>query len=249
MVRRQDWRPDLFIVDFELVRDDYRDEVLDAYFRARRAGAPRRLRFVGMGAFGIVFCEEVHARIAWKVYRHPETPSAKHLVFLRTVLHHELEFFRAAAESPVSDSVARGYRQDEEEIVLERECVPGRPGGGRDEEHLRELHRRIAKAVEPLGWSAPEFKPENFILGPDGWKLVDAGGAHALGMTLAAYVEAWFEGRVAPYYTASDLAYFVIREYQEKALPADVVRDLLARLIEVNPGIRESFSTPRELGL
>lgn len=222
----------------ELVPLHVRDEIGDAAHRAAAAGARLPLEFMGVGMYGIVFCgREGHA---WKVFRMgPEGPSR----FIFDVLTGEFEWLRDAAETPISGNVAKVFAVHPDEVVLERECVPGTPGGWADERSLWDLHVSIEKAMVPVGWSAPEFKGSSYIIREDGTPvLVDISMAQRLGMNIAGYVEDRLAARREGHETWHDLAFFVLREIREKAIPKEYGMDLVRRLNERDPSIKEGFS-------
>lgn len=236
------------ITNLNTVRPRWREEVLGAAERAVSAGATEALSFVGIGMYGVVFCDDND--VAWKVFRRAPESTADHLLFLRTIGADEFGFLKGAEGSLASRFVAGAYDFHPDEIVLERECVQGSPGTPGDSAELHKTFHKIAQAMEPRGWGAPEYKEDSFIFDESGVpKLVDAGFANRIGMNLADYVAAILEGHLEAHYKPRDLAFFVIREFQEKAIPEDVARSLLRELIALDPEIRKGFLTPRELGL
>jgi hypothetical protein len=227
---------------------EYREEVLKAEMRAHQASAPEALEYVGIGMYGIVFCDKNN--VAWKVFRHQDAAPEDILRFLRVVLAEEYEWLRDAAETLIVGSVAQAYAMYPDEIVLKRECIRGYPGTWAKSRELRILHGKIEKAMIPKGWTAPEFKEDSYVYeSEDRPRLVDISHAQRIGMNLAGFVDDVLEGRRETYKRPRDLAFFIIREWPYKTIPEEVTRDLLARLIELDPEIVEAFTLPRELGL
>lgn len=209
--------------------------------RAIKSGAPTPLEYVGAGMYGIVLCDvNDHA---WKVARVPKV-DPDHDFNLDSVAT-EYEWLRDAAQSPIARNVAMVYAIHEDQLVLERECVRGRAGVWADDRKLHELHDRIAKAMIPRGWTAPEFKENSYIIRDDGTPvLVDISMALRVGENLTGYVEDVLAGRRRTHESWRDLAYAVLGEMRKKTVPEDVARDLWGRLVEKDPDIRKSFSFP-----
>lgn len=234
------------ITNIEAVRQEFREEVFRAEERARRAGAEGPLEVAGIGMYGIVFCDERNH--AWKAFRR-EHASEQNLVFLREELDEEYEWLLDAARTSIAENVARAFAAHREEIVLERECVQGFPGGWADSTALGRLHGEIEKAMVPMGWTAPEFKENSYVyeFGTGIPHLVDISMAQRIGVNLARYVKDVLEGRRKTNNRWHDLAFFVIREIPYRTIPEDVWRPLLARLVELDPEIKKSFSLPSGL--
>lgn len=224
-----------------------RGELAPSERRARLAGAEGPLWYVGAGMYGLVFCDAWGT--AWKVFRYEEGEREQHLLFLRGVLEEEYEWLHDAAATSIASNVARVGAMHHKEIVLERECVQGRPGGWGEAQRLYDLHKEISRVMEPAGWSAPEFKEDSYIIETDGTpRLVDISLVNRLGMTLARYVEDVLQGRES-YHDWLDLAFYILREIPYKTIPEEIARDLLARMVERDPKIAKSLSLPREWGL
>lgn len=118
------------VVNLEAIPSFMRPEMPEILSRVRSAGAEGPLDFVGAGMFGAVLCDsDGHA---WKVARFGETPSEKHVKWMHEQLEGEYEWLRDAENSTISDLVARVFSFHSDEIVLERECVFGRPGAWAD---------------------------------------------------------------------------------------------------------------------
>jgi hypothetical protein len=192
--------------------------------------------------YGIVFCDAWGA--AWKAFRY-EQGKPEHLLFLRGVLEEEYEWLRDAAATSIASNVAQVTAMHPDQLVLERECVQGRPGGWSEGKTLADLHRKISKVMELVGWSAPEFKEDSYIIEKTGKPiLVDISLTNRLGMTLAHYVEAVLSGRPSAF-SWHDLGFFIIREIPYKTIPDEVARDLVQRLVNLDPSITHSFTLPR----
>lgn len=213
-------------------------EIKDALIRAGRSGARPPLEYVGAGMYGIVFCDQ--GGHAWKVARgDPGSP------FIRESVAIEYEWLRDAAGSEIARNVSKVYDVHPEQLVLERECVRGRPGGWADDRKLHDLHEKIEKVMIPRGWSAPEFKENSYIIKPDGVAvLVDISMAMRVGMNLAGYVEDALEGRRWTHERWRDLAFSLLSEMRHKTVPEDVGRKLIDRLNERDPEIKRGFSIP-----
>jgi len=219
-------------------------EIDFALDRAYAAGARGRVRFVGAGAYGIVFCDE--GGTAWKVFRLRPDSDELHLLFVRGWLIDEYEWLTTAAESAIAPFVASVVAAHLDPLVLERECVQGRPGGWSDENTLWDLHEAIAMTMEPLGWTAPEFKGSSYIIQENGEaKLVDISQVQRVGFRLADWIEDIVEGRTETYENWSTLAYYLIRELNEDAIPEDRAMELLDRIAELDPSVR-NIPTPRK---
>lgn len=211
-------------------------EIGNAVERARKSGANGPLEYVGAGMYGIVFCDRRNH--AWKVARgDPGSP------FIRDTVAVEYEWLRDAASSEISRNAARVYSVHPKELVLERECVRGRPGAWADDRRLHELHAKIEKAMLPRGWTAPEFKENSYIIRPDGTPvLVDISMAMRVGANLVGYVEDVLEGRRGTFERPRDLAFALLSEMRHKTVPEEVGRRLIDRLNERDPEIKRGFS-------
>lgn len=221
-------------------------EIPEAFERAIRAGARPPLEYVGAGMYGIVFCDRVGH--AWKVMRlggnerSGITDEMGH-EFQFENLAQEYEWLRDAADTKIAANVAEIYAIHPDELTLERECVEGRPGSWSDDKKLHELHGKIEKAMIPIGWTAPEFKENSYIIRPDGRPvLVDISMAQRVGMNLAGWVKEILDGRRRTRERWQDLAFYLVRERRYKNIPEPVMRELLARLVERDPEIKNSFS-------
>lgn len=214
-------------------------EFPDAEARAHEAGAPEVLDLVGVGMYGIVFCDE--RGHAWKVGR-LEKPSSDR-TWIREALADEYEWLRDAKPTSLGQHIAEAYAFHPEPVVIERECVSGRPGGWADERALSHLHGKIEKVMLDHGWNAPEFKADSYIFRADGTPvLVDASSALRVGENLACFVEDALEGRHKTRESWSTLAFYLLREMREKTVPRKRAVPLLDRLVERDPEIRKTFS-------
>lgn len=230
------------IVNPGRVPSRWKDEVEAAAHRAGAAGAGDDLEFVGIGAYGIVFCDPQDR--AWKAFRVTPNPDEKEIVFLESVLLQEYEWLRDAAGTPIAGSVARVHRMHPEQLVLERECVRGRPGVWADSGPLSKLHAVIEKEMVKVGWTAPEFKEDSYIFGPAGPKLVDISMAQRIGRNLLRHVEGVLAGRRRTPESAHDLAFFLLREIRENELTAEEAAPALRALVEIDPEIARGFTMP-----
>lgn len=223
------------------VHDYVAAELEDSLRRARAAGAEGPLEYVGAGAFGIVFCDRKGS--AWKVFRFLGMADAG--VWIRERVLDEWEWLNAAMEAGIDRFVANPRSVHLEEAVLERECVYGRPGHWGDESWLDDVHGLIEEAMVPAGWTAPEFKGDSYIIQPnDEPKLVDISMAQRIGERLADWVEDVIEGRRTTRDRWHDLAFYLLREMRLKTVGAGRAKDLLDRLVELDPNIRHGFALP-----
>jgi hypothetical protein len=231
------------IENLEDVPSYVRPEIAASERRTREAGGEGPLQYVGAGMFGIVFCDAW--RTAWKAFRYEEG-KLEHLKFLRGVLEEEYEWLRDAAGTSIASNVAQVTAMHPEQLVLERECVQGRPGGWAEGKRLAELHTKISKVMELQGWGAPEFKEDSYIIEKTGTpRLVDISLTSRLGMTLARYAEDVLSGRRESADSWNDLAFFIIREIPYKTIPDEIARDLVQRLVQRDPTIAKRFVLPR----
>jgi hypothetical protein len=227
----------------EEIQAHIRPEIGGAVGRARRAGASGPLRFVGAGMYGIVLCD-LDGR-AWKVARLPERSTERHADWMREAFAEEYEWLRDAAGSGIRDYVALVYDFHPDEIVVERECVFGRPGGWSDEGRLAKLHREIERVMVPLGWNAPEFKGDSYIIQEDGTpKLVDISMVQRLGRNLLAWILEVLAGRRLTHETWHSLAFYVLREMREKAVTESEGCAVLEELVKRDPAIAKGFRIP-----
>ncbi len=215
-------------------------EIQGAVQRAVSAGAPAPLEFVGVGMYGIVFCDSVDH--AWKVARLHKKGDENERDFMLESTATEYEWLRDAGGTPIAKNVAKVYAIHASSIVLERECVRGRAGSWADGTKLAAVHDLIWKVMEPQGWTAPEFKENSYIIRDDGTAvLVDISMAIRTGMNLAGWIEDILNGRRKTRDTWSSLAFYLLRERREKTIPEGKLKELLDRLVEKDPGIRRHF--------
>jgi hypothetical protein len=239
----RNWRTDREeLVNPEHVPDLAVSELAEALGRARAAGATGPLEFVGVGMFGIVLCDREGK--AWKVFRIAPDAKPEHLIFLLEALEEEFEWLTAAAGTEIAPHVARVFAAHPEELVLERECVPGESGswyrgGGR----LSDLHSAIEAAMLKVGWTGPEFKDNSYIIRPDGQAiLVDVSMPLRVGTNLADWVGDILEGRRRTHETWHSLAFYVLREMRLGTVPEERAKDLVRRLNGLDPSIAEGFA-------
>lgn len=225
----------------EYVYPSVRPYIPEAFRRALRAGAKPPLTYVGAGQYGIVFCDDWGH--AWKVARLSEEGNPRERLFMIESVAQEYEWLRDAAKTEIAQNVAEVYAIHEEELVLERECVDGRPGAWADDGRLRNLHHKIWDAMIPVGWTSPEFKEDSYIIRPSGQAvLVDISMAIRVGENLAGWVEDILAGRRPSRASWHDLAFDIYRERREGTLSRERANQLLRRLIEKDPVIEKSFS-------
>ena len=202
----------------------------DVVARAAAAGMPQGAEFMGAGMTGVVFCV---GAVAYKVARQA-SPT------LRRMLEEEAEWLAAAANVPtVAPHVAGVRRFDPGNVVIVRDCPRADPDEPRWkwESAIFDLHRRIEQAMLPNGWTAPEFKPDSYVLTSGGPILVDASMPSRVGNVLARYVEDLVEGeRELGDERPSDLAFAVRREVGQTLSQAEADR-LQALLDRRWPGV------------
>jgi hypothetical protein len=217
-----------------------REEIRDAVERTLDAGAEGPLDYVGAGAYGIVLCDERNH--AFKVGRMSPSKPSYEVEFISESLGTEFEFLRDAAQSSMAGHVARAYRFHPAEIVIERECVQGRPGVWGDDSRLHKIDKAIDQAMRPLGWTGPEFKEDSFIIKGDGREvLVDASMAVRIGMNLANWVQDVLEGRRKTRDDWQSIAYYVMSEIRHSEIPQELGYELIERLNERDPKIKPGF--------
>lgn len=193
------------------------DEVVE---RALRSSAEPPLTYIGTGMTAIVFCDA--PGMAYKVAR--GGPDER--------LRDEAEWLYAASGSSIRDHVAGLFAYDADNDVILRECVTGAPGTWyKHGVVLRDLHDQIGQAMLPLGWTAPEFKEDSYVLSEAGPILVDASMAHRVGQRLLRYIEEVLAGRRRRKKSESDetLA-FDVRMEIDRSLTAAEAAPILARL-------------------
>jgi hypothetical protein len=171
------------------------------------ASARPPLEYVGAGMTGIVFCA---GDVAYKVAR--DTRPIDHQIF-----EEEAEWLEAASHVPeVAPHVARFRHFDPENLVIERDCPhpdPDMSAWRYGEGKLFDLHGRIEREMIPHGWTAPEFKPDSYVITSRGPVLVDASMPSRVGAELAQYIEDVVSGeRELRTTQPSDLAFYVRRE-------------------------------------
>jgi len=204
-----------------------RMDVISAAERAFAAGAKPPMTYIGAGAFGIVLCD-VNG-IAFKVFRFADTKSG----VAESAFEDELEWLQTARSIPKIKKHIPDVLAAQGENILIRECVLGRPGGWSDSRRLLDLHGEIEKATLPLGWTAPEFKEDSYIIRPDGVPvLVDASMAMRVGDRLFDYIADVNAGRRGrPHWLREgDESFFLCREVSEKALDRERVDAFLSDL-------------------
>ncbi len=224
----------------EYVYPSVRPYIPEAFLRALRAGAKPPLTYVGAGQYGIVFCDDWGH--AWKVARLSEEAPPRERLFMLESVAEEYEWLRDAAKTEIAQSVAEVYAIHEQELVLERECVEGHPGTWGDDGRLRKLHHKIWDVMIPVGWTAPEFQEDSYIIRPSGQAvLVDISMAMRVGENLAGWVEDVLDGRRKTRSDWHDLGFYLYRERREGTISKERANLLLQRLLEKDPRIAKSF--------
>ncbi len=174
------YRPNPEIIDEQYAPAVVAPELAEAGDRAIKAGATEPLTYIGAGMTGIVFLDS--KGLGYKVYRWLSDST-------RSMAVDEFEWLVAA--QPVLESrVVRVMGFDENNLVLIREFIKGRPG--RWGSNLYDHHRALEQAMLPHGWGAPEFKEDSYVFPEDSPKtpvLVDASMARRVGDVLLAYVD------------------------------------------------------------
>lgn len=158
----------------------YENEILASAIRVLRSGAKTPLTFIGMGAYGVVFCDG-RGR-GYKAARRPDDAAIRHGI------EDEAEWLRVASSVPYAkDHVARFVAYYPKTVVIERQCIVGSSYRSRAKVSKWDTHHLIGKAMAPYGYGAPEFKEDSYVWDRSrGWVLVDASMAHKYGARLAA---------------------------------------------------------------
>lgn len=221
------------LANWDDVRKDYRLEVQRAAQKALNEGALAPLTYQGMGATGIVLCDD---RAAWKVARR-ET--------IETVENFRLEYeflLDASRESSISQHVAWPFALHVDPLMIERECIEQRQPQPTDRSksvgRRDETFQRIIKLMNQRGWCGIEYKPDALVLHPRrGWVLVDAGFGARTGWALARYVRDILIGTRplavragSEEFLAKSLAWDMRMEVSKGALPQKVCDQLSAEL-------------------
>jgi hypothetical protein len=179
-----DWEDALVRGDARYVPAGVAPQMPGVVARARAAGARPPLEYVGAGMTGVVLCA---GDVAYKVAR--DTRPIDHQFF-----EEEADWLAAASQVPaVAPHVAHLHDFDPESLVIVRDCVradPEQSAWRYGEGKLHDLHRQIERDMIPYGWTAPEFKPDSYVLTTRGPVLVDASMPSRVGNELAQYVEA-----------------------------------------------------------
>lgn len=206
-------------------RDVLADELPGAVERAGKAGASGELEYMGAGAEGIVFCD---GGTAYKVGR----PGRGSLAL-------EAAFFEQANKIPgAREHVARFKRYDESNDVIVRECVRGQPLKWTQESKVYDLSDALYKVMAPYGFSAPERKPNSWVMvrgrGPT---LIDGGLVHDRGQKLVKRVLDVLNKRKPAVGWQNRLATLAadVEHERDRTIPAAVADKLIARLQAAEP--------------
>lgn len=237
---RNRWHPNpIDVRGSEYVPDFARGELQGSADRAVSSGAVPPLSYIGIGMTSIIFCDA--RRRGFKVGRYP---AGERSDVARRFLTDEAEWLATANQVPfVREHVARFYRFHPAELVIERECVEAveyrLPWGARKEGRLDrwDLHQAIGRALEPFGWTSPEYKDDSYVMTRDrGWVLVDASMGHRIGSRLVAWIADVLSGR-RPWEDErpSDMAFYVLQEVRAGTIPLELGRRLYRRLEAISP--------------
>jgi len=207
-------------------------EIDGAAERAVRSGARPPLRYVGAGAYGIVFCDGTGA--AYKVGR--KRTKAYDDGTCRSVAA-EAKWFAFAGMLPdLAQHVARVSHFDFENCVLVRECVEARStpsyDRGKSDRRRFNLFERMRSRMRLFGFRSPEYKEDSFVVHPKrGLVLVDAGfGKRDLGWSNARRaVELLGGAPPVDEYEVRDVIYGLTMDAGED-LPAPKANELANRL-------------------
>lgn len=200
------------------------DELEAAAVRAVKAGAGP-MEYMGAGAEGIVFCD---GDTAYKAGR----PG-------RGTLALEAAFFEQANKIPgAREHVAKFKRYDEANDVLVRECVRGKRLKWDQEDKVYNLSDALARVMAPYGFSAPERKPDSWVMvrgrGPT---LIDGGFAHDRGQQLVKRVLDVLNKRRPATGWQNRLSTLVagVEHERERTIPSKIADRLIARLQAAEP--------------
>ena len=214
------------IEDAEYVPAIVHPQMEDIVRRAIAAGAKPPLEYVGAGMTAVVLCA---GKTAYKIARTKGDDR---------FLSKEAEWLTTAKTVPwVKDHVAKIRRFDRENTVIIRECpMPDPEGGARGmtpyrygEGKLFDLHQEIGKRMIPYGWTAPEFKPDSYVITEHGPVLVNASMPSRVGQRLLDYVRDVLEGRRNSSERLSDLA-FAIRLEVGRTITQEEANEVFAQL-------------------
>lgn len=208
----------------------YEEDILDAADRAIEAGAEEPLEFVGIGMTSAVFCG-AEGR-AWKAARRLDDINGQ-------VLEEEFEFLRDARDAhDVRDYVVRVYHWNPDLMVIEKECLYGRPGNWGDSSKLRRVHDKISDGMIPFGWCCPEFKEDSYVFvgsedvhdDGEGPVLVDGGMALMVGETLMDYADDVLHGRRRYPDRKSSIAFAIQQEIRNGSIEQEEGEEMIERL-------------------
>lgn len=199
----------------EDVHPGLRIEMESVVERVRVIEPDAALRYAGAGLTSVVLeIRDGRKRIALKVGRNGASFST---------LEDEADFLSDANEVAAlrGKLVPHFYEWHPDLGILEKEYVEGRPGGW-GTRGLRAVFDEIVAEMKPLGWTAPEWKEENFIIQLDRHGeptgrivLIDVGFVQRRGDNLVEYIEDVLEGRRMQRESWRDLAWALRMDTQD----------------------------------
>ena len=151
----------------------------------------------------------------------------------KSFLDDEADWLAVASKTPgVREHVAKFIRYWPYYIVIERECPMPTLGYRRRDEHaIFDLHYDvIGKRMNRVGWTAPEFKQDSYVITDRGPILVDASMAQRIGKVLLRYTVDLLRGRRTTSDRPSDYAYYVRREIGERTITERAAAPVLQAL-------------------
>jgi len=224
-----------YVSDSEYVAKAVLPQMDDIVARAMKAGASPPLEYMGAGMTSVVFCTKT---AAYKVAR-TLSPVNRHL------LSEEMEWLQSARRVPFVRRHIAAVRMYFPALgVIVRDCARGKVGGWSQEGRLHEIHGQIEKHMIPVGWTAPEFKGDSYVMTSSGPKLVDASMPSRVGKNLLRYANELLDGRRAPWERPKDLAFEIRREIGQ-TLTHEEAAPTLERLAKSGMGDYRGRAIPR----
>lgn len=234
--RLNPWEDHVDAATSDRMRPVIRGEAEDLVARARAAGAVPPLRYMGAGAQGAVFCD-ARGR-AYKVGRMLEQLGDMR----RRTLREEHDWLRAAGQHPdTAHLVPRVYDFHEAPAVLERECVEGDAPGWRSDHAAWEAELR-----QVPDWLPPEGGADQWVVTPQGPKIVDGGFARRSGVALVRHVHDLLAGRT-PWYdeTLPSVAWDVYADATQGRIPPELAALTLRDLRDA--GDTSEWTSPQKI--